>query len=150
MLNKLVQIGNVIAGVFTLAYPLLVWLVINTEQSFYFSLIIIALGLVKLFSVNKKNRLLPVQQQYFLGVVMVAMGVITLLFKNSQVLQIYPIVISAVLLLVFAGSLATEKSLIEVFAGYVEKNISSEKKHYMRQLTKIWCGFFIGNIIYRR
>lgn len=148
MVSKLAKFIDIIVAIVTLTYPFLLWFAIHSEQSFYFALAMILLGVLKLLRKKKPSMLLSINQQYFLSLMMIGMGVVTLLFKNAQVFQLYPLIISAVFFIIFASSLSAEKSMIEVFASKIEKNITAEKKHYMRKLTKVWCGFFIVNIIF--
>lgn len=123
---------------------------IKSDYSMWFALIVIVLGLLRMIKTlknPKQSKMLSIKQQYFLNTIMITMGVITLFFQSNPIFQVYPIIVSSVFLMVFASSLLAEKSMIEVFASYREKNISTEKKRYLRNLTKVWCGFFVGNII---
>lgn len=123
---------------------------IKSGYSMWFALIVIALGLfrmIKTLKNPKQSKVLSIKQQYFLSVMIMAVGVIALFFQSNPIFQVYPIIVSSVFLTVFASSLLAEKSMIEVFASHREKNISTEKKRYLRNLTKVWCGFFVGNII---
>jgi uncharacterized membrane protein len=60
-------------------------------------------------------------------------------------LKLYPVVVSAVLLALFAASLVYPPSAIERFARLREPDLPPEAVAYTRRVTQVWCLFFIFN-----
>lgn len=77
--------------------------------------------------------------------------VASLFFAAIAVLQFahllwwYPVFVNLVLLAIFAGSLFYGKPLIERFARLKHPDLPARGVRYTRQVTKVWCGFFIIN-----
>ncbi|GAA4360643.1 hypothetical protein [Kangiella marina] len=68
-------------------------------------------------------------------------------FDNSQLgLKLYPVVISLSFLTIFSYSLVKPPSVIERLARLQEPDLPPEGVTYTRNVTMVWCGFFIINI----
>jgi len=68
-------------------------------------------------------------------------------FLANQImpLKLYPVLVNAVMLGVFALSLRHPPSAIERIARLREPNFPPEAVAYTRNVTKIWCLFFVVN-----
>lgn len=71
--------------------------------------------------------------------------VVSMLGNVALPLKLYPVLVNVVLLVVFAVSLRHPPSLIERLARLREPELPPHAVAYTRQVTKVWCGFFIGN-----
>ena len=60
-------------------------------------------------------------------------------------LKLYPVLVNAVLLTVFAYSLITPPSIIERIARIREPDFPPQAVLYTRRVTQVWCVFFIFN-----
>lgn len=60
-------------------------------------------------------------------------------------LKLYPLLINAVMLSVFAYTLISPPSMIERFARLREPDLPAQAIAYTRRVTQVWCGFFIIN-----
>ncbi|MGJ4749149.1 hypothetical protein ACQV5M_22485, partial [Leptospira sp. SA-E8] len=60
-------------------------------------------------------------------------------------LKLYPVLVNAVLLAVFAWSLRHPPAVIERLARLAEPALPPSGVAYTRGLTRVWCGFFIVN-----
>ena len=60
-------------------------------------------------------------------------------------LKLYPLLINAVMLSVFAYTLISPPSMIERFARLREPDLPLQAIGYTRRVTQVWCGFFIIN-----
>ena len=67
------------------------------------------------------------------------------LLDRPQSLYWYPVGMNLLMLILFAGSLLGEQSLIEKLARLQEPNLPPHAVAYTRKVTQIWCGFFIIN-----
>lgn len=65
--------------------------------------------------------------------------------NQSLPLKLYPVLVNAVMLGVFAISLKHPPSAIERIARMREPNFPAEAVAYTRKVTIVWCLFFIGN-----
>ena len=71
------------------------------------------------------------------AVVGIALCVASFMLKTHQLLLFYPVVVNAVMLAVFGGSLWSAMPIVERLARLQEPDT--------RHVTQIWCGFFIIN-----
>ena len=60
-------------------------------------------------------------------------------------LKLYPLLINAVMLSVFAYTLISPPSMIERFARLREPDLPTPAIAYTRRVTQVWCGFFVIN-----
>ena len=67
-------------------------------------------------------------------------------WSNALVpLKLYPLLINAVLLSVFAYSLISPPSMIERIARLREPGLPAQAIAYTRRVTQVWCVFFMIN-----
>ena len=149
-----------VLAVIIIAYPFVVYFGLLHFQFWQVALFIVVLALFRILLL--KNRPTAILKTGIIGAVvllflaLLAMALeqalwlkiypeLAMALEQALWLKIYPVAISLLLLFFFASSLLTSKSMIERFAELREKNITKEKQHYMRNLTKVWCGFFVIN-----
>jgi uncharacterized membrane protein len=137
---------GIVLGAFFLAYPLLVYFGLT-----YFEPRIIALMLVVLaigrFAVAKPGgigRGLAPQLLLALAVAVVV-GFLALLTNSSHYLRFYPVCMNVLMFVLFFSSLFRPPSMIERFARITEPDLSEAGMTYTRNVTKVWCGFFLFN-----
>jgi uncharacterized membrane protein len=131
-------------GVIVLAWPLLVGFGLAHNGLHWLLPVMAALLLLRLLLVRKQagpmRRVL--QSVALAGIVLcVASSVL----KAHQLLLFYPVVVNLVMLAVFGGSLWSAMPLVERLARLREPNLPPEGVRYTRQVTRIWCLFFIVN-----
>ena len=66
-------------------------------------------------------------------------------FNQALPLKLYPALINAVMLAVFAASLAFPPSAVERVARLTEPDLPPAGVAYTRRVTQVWCGFFVFN-----
>jgi len=66
-------------------------------------------------------------------------------FNEALPLKLYPALVNAVLLAVFATSLAFPPSAVERIARMTEPDLPPEGVAYTRRVTQVWCVFFVFN-----
>lgn len=69
----------------------------------------------------------------------------TALTNSETLLRLYPVAVSAGMLLVFGLSLRHPPSMIERFARIFEPALPPAGVRYTRRVTQIWCIFFVAN-----
>lgn len=67
------------------------------------------------------------------------------LLRDSRFMLAVPVMVNAVLLGMFAGSLRTERPMVERFARLHRPDLSPQEVRYCRTVTVVWCVFFAVN-----
>ncbi len=65
--------------------------------------------------------------------------------KDLFALKLYPVIVNAVMLVIFASSLGANQTIIERIARLKDPELPPQAIAYTRRLTMIWCIFFIIN-----
>jgi uncharacterized membrane protein len=79
--------------------------------------------------------------------VMLGFFFVVVAWQNHQVsMYWYPVLVSAVMLLLFGGSLFTSQSMVERFARLQHPDLPEAGVRYTRRVTQVWCGFFVMNM----
>lgn len=143
---------NAVLVVLTVAYPAAVYFGLEYLQPRYFALI-----LISLFAARYLLTMRPAQRQLarsdnptpltgnwslllFIAVAILAGG--AFIANSESLLLFYPVLVSAVLLLVFAWSLYFPPSVIERLARLSESELPQRAVVYTRRVTVAWCFFF--------
>nr|WP_315233659.1 hypothetical protein [uncultured Albidiferax sp.] len=132
------QPKTLLLGALTLAYPLAVYFGIGHFEPRWLALLLLGLALV---------RLLVTRQRFWLVVVAGALCLALFSIWGNALLplKLYPVLVNAVLCTVFAASLVFPPSAIERLARLTEPGLRPQAIGYTRQVTKLWCGFFVFN-----
>jgi len=131
--STLVMIG------ITLIYPLAVWLGQGQIEPRFLAGLLVLAGLTRV-------HMLKISQvgRWWLGGTLLLF--ILAVWSNVLLpLKLYPVLVNAVLLGVFAYSLIFPPSMIERFARMQERDLPPEAIGYTRRVTQIWCVFFFVN-----
>ena len=125
-----------LAVLITLTYPLTIWLAEGRIEPRVLAGVLLMAGLARLFSV-------PMSQAtgWWVG----ATTVLVLLTVWGNVLlplKLYPVIVNATLLGVFAYSLMVPPSAIERIARLRDPHLPEQAIGYTRRVTQVWCGFF--------
>lgn len=71
---------------------------------------------------------------------------VVIFFSNDELyLRLYPVLINVLFFGVFALSIVNPPSMIERFARMQESDLSDEAIVYTRNVTLVWCLFFVAN-----
>jgi uncharacterized membrane protein len=70
---------------------------------------------------------------------------LTALLNDHRFLLVTPVLVNAILLAGFAGSLRTKTPLVERFARLQVADLSPDEVEYCRQVTWVWSLFFVLN-----
>jgi uncharacterized membrane protein len=66
-------------------------------------------------------------------------------FNDVLPLKLYPVMVSGLLLVVFAASLWFPPTVVERIARLQNPSLSQEAVRYTRRVTQVWCLFFVSN-----
>jgi uncharacterized membrane protein len=133
--RALLQAGLTLA---TAAYPLVVYLGFGRWDPLWLALALAALLALRAFSGGDPVWLLA-------GVLALLLGATASLAGTWVPLKLYPVMVSAVLLAVFAASLVRPPTVIERIARLREPDLPPAGVAYTRRVTLAWCGFFVAN-----
>ena len=132
------RIRLLLLALISLAYPLAVYLLLGRFEPRWLALLLCALALLRAFATREPMWLWAA----------VATGLLagwTYVANSALPLKLYPVVINAVLLLVFSLSLRFGPPIIERLARLREPGLPPHAVVYVRHVTQVWCGFFLFN-----
>ncbi|MGL4860520.1 MAG: hypothetical protein ACRC5A_12480 [Enterobacteriaceae bacterium] len=129
-----------VAGLVMLIWPLLIWL------GFHYGILnwlLSAMTLLLVLQCALRGR-----QRHPLQLIPVAALILcasSLLLRQHQLLLYYPVVINSLLFLLFSLSLLSGTPIVERIARLREPDLPPTAVRYTRQVTQVWCLFFIVN-----
>lgn len=136
----MVAVLRVIAVLLTVLYPLAIYIGLQSFHPRYLILLLLAVLLLRLLSLGKS----PLNHWAWLPLLCI-LGLWTWLDNSPLALKLYPVLVSASLLLLFGWSLYRSPSMVERFARFKETDLSAQAIVYTRKVTQLWCGFFLIN-----
>jgi uncharacterized membrane protein len=131
---------NGIIGLSTLLYPLAVFWGSKTIEPWEMASVLIVLLLIRLTgNYSRKHWSTPL--------LMAGIGYALFAVWSNELstLRLYPVLVNALMLLIFGWSLCSPPSLIERMARIQHPNLPPEGVIYTRRVTQVWCVFFIIN-----
>lgn len=139
-----VVIIQALTALAVIGYPFAVYFGLS-----YWGVTVLAPLLVVLFTARLLLARGKVRQLTWLMKVFAALGLfLTLaswLLKQNHWLLYYPVVVNILLLALFGLSLLRPPTLVERLARLTEPDLAPEGVLYTRNVTKVWCCFFIFN-----
>lgn len=142
--SRTVPIVPFLTGLMLLAWPFLIWFGLTSGSLWVLLPLMVLLLLLRLRQSRHKTGPMRfvVQAVALAGI---ALCVASYVLKTHQLLLFYPVVVNAVMLTVFGGSLWTAMPLVERLARLREPNLPAEGVRYTRRVTQVWCLFFMVN-----
>lgn len=150
MLNQNVHIKHVLLTLLRIVvalvlfiYPLIVYLGIHSCGISVLAPILLVFFVLRLFLFRQQFK----QHHWMSTIILVACGltIISWAMHQSEWLLYYPVVVNLVLLTMFGYSLYQPPSIIERFARIKHEVLPASAVQYTRNVTWIWCLFFIVN-----
>ena len=127
-----------------LLYPLAVWVGLTHWGTALLAPLLVGVFSLRLLMLRGKLR-----QQMWLGKALAIVGILLALaswaLKQSHWLLYYPVLVNAILLLLFAYSLFAPPTVVERLARITEPQLDAAGIAYTRRVTQVWCWFFIVN-----
>lgn len=80
-----------------------------------------------------------------LALIALVLGGASLLFRTSDFVYFYPVVVNSVLLAVFVSSLFSQQTIVEKIARVRDARFSDREIPYARKVTLAWSLFFLVN-----
>lgn len=122
----------------TLLYPLAIWIGLARFEPRWLALALLALALLRA-AVSREAVWLAAAVGA--GVLVAA----TWVSNHGLPLKLYPVLVNAVLLGVFALSLWRPPTVIERLARLGQPDLPPAAIPYVTNVTRIWCAFFVVN-----
>ncbi|GAL02444.1 hypothetical protein JCM19237_5337 [Photobacterium aphoticum] len=82
---------------------------------------------------------------YLSGGAGITLAVLGSVFREHGWLMYYPVIVNALMLMLFGSSLWQSQTMIERFARLQDPDLPASGVRYTRTVTKVWCGFFVVN-----
>lgn len=131
---------SVLLTILMVCYPFAVMWAIQHDQLFLMSGLLIAVAVIRFF-LSKDQIFLP------LTIFTLLCGTLTLLLQNALWLKFYPVLMSLGSATLFAYTLIRPPTMIERFARLHQPDLPESGVRWTRQVTKVWCGFFVFNAL---
>lgn len=124
--------------VLTVLYPLGVYLAIGHVAPQWLAVLLVALAVA---------RAVVARQRFWWAV---ASGAAVLALAawwqgDALAVKLYPVLVNAVLLVVFAVSLRYPPTVVERLARLTDPDLPASGVRYTRKVTAVWCVFFVAN-----
>ena len=130
---------NALLVLLTLLYPAAVYFGVEHLEPKYFALTLVALFAARYFL---SRRSAPASWALPLFIVIALFAGWTFVANSKSLLLFYPVIVNAVLLAAFAGSLIFPPPVIERLARISEPDLPASAITYTRRVTVAWCFFF--------
>ena len=128
-----------LAPVLIVCYPALIYL-----AGHLWSVTALGVGLVVSAAVWRRSAGgTPISRGLICGGLLLA--ALAFAFNDVLPLKLYPVMVSGMLLVVFAASLWFPPTAVERIARLQNPELSQEAVMYTRRVTQVWCLFFVGN-----
>ncbi|MGV2986803.1 hypothetical protein ACE1OE_04090 [Vibrio sp. E150_011] len=128
-----------------LAYPFAVYFGVERFGIQAISGVLVSVFVIRILSSNKVKLKEFKHLAWVSGLTGITLSVLGVLFKQHGWLTFYPVVVNLCMLTVFAISLTQPQSIIERFARLQQPSLPESAIRYTRNVTKVWCGFFVIN-----
>ena len=132
------SLRTALIGLVTVSYPLAIYFSLGNIEPRWIALILLLVAVLRaLFSPEKFWR-------YAAGAALL-LALLSMYLNHATPLKLYPVIVSATLLSVFALSLWHPPSVIERLARLQDPNLPVQAITYTRKVTVAWCFFFLIN-----
>src|SRR5688500_6325602 len=132
-LHKLV---TAVVVVLTVLYPLGVYLAVGYVAPQWLAVLLVALAVL---------RAVVTRQRFWWAVASGAavLALVAWWHGGTLAVKLYPVLVNAVLLVVFAVSLRHPPSVVERLARLSEPDLPPSGVRYTHKVTAVWCVFFV-------
>ena len=131
-----VKIGAVLL---TLGYPFIVyWGLHSFNAALLLPLLAIVLALRWVAGEQSTDRKVILASAVGVTLIVIIWGI-------QQGLKFYPVLVNFSMLVIFASSLYARQTVVEKLARIKEPDLPPEAVAYTRNVTRVWCVFFVFN-----
>lgn len=133
------MVWRVLAIALTLIYPLLIYLSIGRLAIWHMALLLGAMALLRYLAEPNRFWLCA-------GFGVWLLAGIAASTESLLLIKLYPVLVNALMLMLFVSSLVFPPSAIERLARLHEPNLDAHGVAYTRRVTQVWIGFFVFNL----
>jgi len=133
-----VSIRNALIGLLTIIYPLAIYFSLGKIEPRWIALILLAVAVMRALASPERFW------RYAAGAALL-LALLSVYLNHATPLKLYPVIVSATLLSVFAISLWHPPSVIERLARLQDPNLPVQAIAYTKKVTVVWCFFFLIN-----
>ncbi|WP_261640827.1 hypothetical protein [Erwinia mallotivora] len=126
------------------AWPIVIWLALTHPGWRWLLPLAAVLFILRLMMLNGGKGVLALAGRG-VALIGVLLSMVSLLLSNYHLLLWYPVVVNAGMLLLFGCSLFSAMPLVERLARLREPELSADGVAWTRQVTRVWCLFFMFN-----
>lgn len=128
----------VLAWLATLLYPLAIWLGLARFEPRWLAAVLLGVSLLRLLASTN-----PAWRWTTFG----AAALVLLAWAGNAglPLKLYPVLVNAAMLAVFAASLRRPPTVVERFARLRHPGLPAGARPYLERVTRAWCLFFVLN-----
>jgi uncharacterized membrane protein len=130
--------ATALAWLATLLYPLAIWLGLARFEPRWLGLFLLLVALLRAIASRERIWLAAAAGALVLVVA-------TFVFNDGLPLKLYPVLVNAVMLVVFAASLWRPPTVIERLARLRHPDLPPDGVRWVTNVTKAWCMFFVLN-----
>ncbi len=134
-----------ISAFLVIIYPLVIYFGLEHFEPKYLAIFLGLILLLRFVTGNSMSGFGSRKQHLFISIAIIIILFITLQSNTLDGLKVYPVIVSFSLLAVFGYSLINPPTVIERLARLKEPELSEEGVIYTRNVTKVWCIFFLLN-----
>lgn len=140
-MHRLLQIASALTMV---VWPLMVWLSLTHPAWRWLLPLAAVLLTLRWLKLRGRQGALPLAGKW-LALAGAALSLSSLFLRENHLLLWYPVMVNAVMLMLFGGSLFSRMPLVERLARLREPALPPQAVRWTRRVTQIWCLFFIIN-----
>lgn len=132
---------KVLLAALAVLYPVLIYFGLAHLRPGVFGVLLAGLVILRLKGVGeneRKHMLVPV-------IVILGYALAVAIADSEMLLRFYPVLVNAMMLIVFGHTLIYGPPLIERIVRARGLPVSPEGQVYVRRVTQVWCAFFVVN-----
>jgi uncharacterized membrane protein len=143
---------NVLLALLVLTYPIVVYFGLQYIEPGILAGLFAIIFIVKHFNLsiysqsNAQKKRSTIPHMNFVLVSILSLLVFSMFANSALALKFYPVVMSLSFLAIFGYSLYKAPSVVEIIAR-LHEDLDEDGVAYTRQVTKVWCVFFILNAL---
>lgn len=132
------SLRTALIGLVTVLYPLAIYFSLGTIEPRWIALVLLSVAVLRALSSPEKFW-------RYAAAAALLLALLSMYLNQATPLKLYPVIVSATLLSVFAISLWQPPSVIERLARLQDPNLPVQAIAYTRKVTVVWCFFFLIN-----
>lgn len=147
------QVAKIIIGLLMIVYPVAIYFGLKAFSMQQVALLLLAIFVLRLFFLKSESESEIDQPSKNLlsiaGIGASVVGIVLLLFvafsRDVLFFKLYPVFVNLLMLLAFVWTLINPPSAIERIARKLDPELSALGVIHTRQVTQVWCAFFLVN-----